>query len=401
MADIIRIIPPLSTLDKRIGDLTLNDMVLTDVVQNATISAISSYLFQDATSINHISGEVGTLSNSLSDYTKLSTFKLSIETLSTWIIACNQLIEDLSGKAIFYYLNNVSFLKAPADEPTNLCMWFYTSPEMRVGLSVSPTTGEETALRSVPVVFDSANEYDRRFIEALLVNNVENKEDSSIEKGRDFAHGAQWMAPVSSDGFGEEYNNAPVNLKLVDWALGHRDLSAWASRFNKNTKLYAKYVWYYVLDGIVHASDIYSQILPTQTEQTSPRAAGTLAIEQDPAIVNNVAWNDSIKGFSFDAYDIDSGKVNFLINGLDDTDYDHIYLNDYSPAKEYKVKFIANSNFTIGLESVKISGNGVSIEDFDDYSELSFIAGKTYFISIQAGMITVLAQKAMTSRILG
>ena len=53
------------------------------------------------------------------------------------------------------------------------------------------------------------------------------------------------MVPVSSDGFGEEYNNAPVNLKLVDWALGHRDLSAWASRFNKNTKLYAKCAKHY------------------------------------------------------------------------------------------------------------------------------------------------------------
>ena len=89
MADIIRIIPPLSTLAKRIGDLALNDMVLTDVIQNATISAISSYLFSDATNINYISGEVSTLSTSLSDYTKLSTFKLSVETLSTWIIACN------------------------------------------------------------------------------------------------------------------------------------------------------------------------------------------------------------------------------------------------------------------------------------------------------------------------
>ena len=89
MADIIRIIPPLSTLDKRIGDLTLNDMVLTDVIQNATISAISSYLFSDATNINYISGEVSALNNSISDYTKLSTFKLSVETLSTWISACN------------------------------------------------------------------------------------------------------------------------------------------------------------------------------------------------------------------------------------------------------------------------------------------------------------------------
>lgn len=394
MADIIRIIPPLSTLDKRTGDLTLNDMVLTDVIQNATISAISSYLFSDATNINYISGEVSTLSTSLSDYTKLSTFKLSVETLSAWINACNQLIEDLSGKAIFYYLNNVSFLKASADEPTNLCMWFYTSPEMSSNLSVSPITGEETSLGSVPVVFDSANEYDRQFIEALLINNVENGEDSSIEEGRDFSHGTQWMAPVSSDGFGEEYNNAPVNLKLVNWALGHRDLSAWASRFDKNTKLYAKYIWYYVLDGIMHASDIYSQILPTQAEQTAPRAAGTIAIAQDPAVINNVAWNDSIQGFSFDAYDVDAGQVNVLINGLDNTNYDRIYLNDYSPAKEYKVKFKANSNFTIGLESVKISGNGISIADFDNYSELSFISGKTYLISIQAGMITILAQKA-------
>lgn len=390
MTDIIRIIPPLSALDKRIGDLKLNDMVLTDVIQNETISAISSYLFSDATKINQINEKV----NSLSDYTKLSTFKLSVETLSSWIGACNQLIEDLSGKAIFYYLNNVSLLKAPADEPTNLCMWFYTSPEMSTGLSVSPITGEENPLCSIPVVFDSANEYDRQFIEALLINNVENGEDSSIEEGRKFSHGTQWMVPVSSDGFGEEYNNAPVNLKLVNWALGHKDLSAWASKFNKNTKLYTKYIWYYVLNDIVHASDVYSQVLPTQTEQTTPRETGSTTTTEDLAVINNVAWNDSIKGFSFDAYDIEAGKVNFLINGLDSTDYDHIYLTDYSPAKEYKVKFIANSNFTIGLESVKISGNGVSIEDFDNYSELSFISGKTYLISIQAGMITVLAQKA-------
>ena len=41
MAAIPRIIPPLSTFDVRVGDLRLDDVVLTGLAQQATLSALS------------------------------------------------------------------------------------------------------------------------------------------------------------------------------------------------------------------------------------------------------------------------------------------------------------------------------------------------------------------------
>jgi len=128
-------------------------------------------------------------------------------------------------------------------------------------LSVYPETGEASPL-GIPVIFDSANAYDSQFIEALLVNNVDG-ENSSIESKDGFQrytndHGTQWKKPVDLNGFGEEYNNAPVNFKLIEWALGKEDLSNWVGTFKKNTKLYIKYVWYYTLDDEIHSSDTYS-----------------------------------------------------------------------------------------------------------------------------------------------
>lgn len=128
-------------------------------------------------------------------------------------------------------------------------------------LSVSPSTGEPSPT-GVQVAFDSANSYDNQYIEALLINNVEDT-GNSVEYKDGFHiyendHGTQWKKPVDLSGFGEEYNNAPVNFKLIEWALGKADLSNWVGTFRKNTKLYIKYVWYYTLDGEIHSSDTYS-----------------------------------------------------------------------------------------------------------------------------------------------
>ena len=67
------------------------------------------------------------------------------------------------------------------------------------------------------------------------------------------------------------------------------------------------------------------------------------------------------------------------------------YLQSALKTLPIPVRFTANSNFTIGRESVSIAGNGEYISDFDNYSTASFTAGKTYLISIQAGMVTTLA----------
>ena len=156
----------------------------------------------------------------------------------------------------------MSFLKSPAPEPTNLCMWFYDNPAMDTIINVdddgniAPNTGTD-------VIFDSANEYDSKYIEGLLVNNVHNDENSSVEYYNGFhlyenQHGTQWKIPIDDTGFGVDYNNAPIIVKVADWAMGNPHLSNWIRKFDKTSRLYAKYMWYYKVNNKIHVSDIYS-----------------------------------------------------------------------------------------------------------------------------------------------
>ena len=356
-SDIINI-PKLNVESKCVRDLALSSFVLTAIEQTNTISSISSYLQSDA---------------------------LSIIDICSQLQALNDIVDRLSSNNVVCYLNNVSFLKAVANDPTNLCIQFYTSPEMSSVLSVSPETGEASE-DGVAVQFDSANLYDRQFIEALLVNNGSNANNDMLD-------GTQWKTPVDDRGFGEEYNNAPVSFKLVEWALGNEELSCWASRFDKNTKLYIKYAWYYKTGNDMHSSDIYSQVLPTQTEQTAQRPvdAGT---SHDENTVNYSLWNESIDDFGKDAYVVKPNCINILDQGLDDSGYSCICLEDYSIANEYKIKFLARSSFMFSSESVGIyASDGSMIDEFEDYSSLQFEQDTTYLIMIQAGMITILAKK--------
>lgn len=69
---------------------------------------------------------------------------------------------DLSAKAIFHYVNNVSFLKPVSEHLLNLSISIYDDYSM-------------SSLESKwPADFDSANPDCSSFIEALLINNTEN-----------------------------------------------------------------------------------------------------------------------------------------------------------------------------------------------------------------------------------
>ena len=99
-------------------------------------------------------------------------------------------------------------------------------------------------------------------------------------------------------------------------------------------------------------------------------------------------------GASFGAYIAKHKRINELAEGLNSTDHNLIYLDDYNEAKEYKIKFLASSDFIIGSEedNVSIAGNGIYLSELNKI-HLNFQQGKTYFIVIQAEMITILSEK--------
>ena len=82
--------------------------------------------------------------------------------------------------------------------------------------------------------------------------------------------------------------------------------------------------------------------------------------------------------------------MNILANGLN-ASHNWLYLDNYSSGAEYKVKFVCGSNLTVdndrdGSSYVHIAANGTTLDDFNNTS-WAFTSGKTYMISIQAGMI--------------
>lgn len=69
-------------------------------------------------------------------------------------------------------------------------------------------------------------------------------------------------------------------------------------------------------------------------------------------------------------------------------------LADYSVGNEYKAKFTTSAALTVdndydtGTQYVKIIADGAELDDFANCNDAwKFQAGKTYLISIQAGMI--------------
>lgn len=157
---------------------------------------MSSYADSISANVNTISLDFIEMSASLSDYakltsldnyTKLSVFNLSVDALDSMLVSLHNLVDELSSKAIFCYLNNVSFLKAIADAPANLSVVFYDAPEMSSELSV----------RGKAVVFDSAVASCSSFIEGLLVNNEPNGVEAADPRYDDA--GTQWRLPEGSD----------------------------------------------------------------------------------------------------------------------------------------------------------------------------------------------------------
>lgn len=276
----------------------------------------------------------------------------------------------------FYQFNNVSFLKAyDADHFLNLSVALFTDSQMTAPLNIGGTD----------VIFDSNDDENKPFIEGLIVNN-----DTS-----------QWKNP-DDDGFNQGYNNAPVVLHLIDW-INNKFNTPWkdfvASFSSSQHVLYAKYVWYWIdVNDNTHPSDEYSQILPAQAEQTarySTTQTTTKRILQNSSQLVQCQWQDANsldEDFSRDTYVAQPGKINILVDGIDMFEHDCIYLKDYDLGNEYKIKLTNNSNAstTLGDPSyVGIAGNGQFIEDLN---KIEVDAGETCFISIQAGMIAVLAR---------
>lgn len=89
-------------------------------------------------------------------------------------------------------------------------------------------------------------------------------------------------------------------------------------------------------------------------------------------------------------YVVYANTVNVLENGLDGNEFDKITLAGYNEMNEYKLKFEATGNFTIGGNS----NSRVDIYDesgrvlFQD-SSIEFESGNIYLVTIVAGMIFI------------
>lgn len=77
------------------------------------------------------------------------------------------------------------------------------------------------------------------------------------------------MKPVDG-GFGTEYNNAPAVVHFQDWLESIPAYSPYVDEIANASSLYLCYVWYCIDDSnIMHKSDMYSQVVPANTEQTA------------------------------------------------------------------------------------------------------------------------------------
>lgn len=271
-------------------------------------------------------------------------------------------------------------------------------------------------------VFDSANAADAEFVEALLVNNAVNDiETNSTEMnsaGQTVygSFGSHWVKPVSDGrvfGFGPECNNAPVTLRLYDWLSANasknkKDYDQFTS-FGKDTKLYLRTEWYYTTQDASgqpahHKSDMYSQVVPTNAEQTADKSyfaeqADAQAIQATRVTAAAVA---DYKAGDQKFYTLKPNQVNVISAKLGRTgaSWKGFCLADYSPGNEYKAKFTTSAALTVdngydtGTQYVKIIADGAELDDFTGCNDAwNFQAGKTYLISIQTGMIQTLAQK--------
>lgn len=203
------------------------------------------------------------------------------------------------------------------------------------------------------------------------------------------------MKPVDG-AFGEEYDCQPVNIRFVDWAMSDSSLSSWAKDFNKSTRLYMKYAWYYLDDdGAMHTSDIQSMVLPSQTETHGP--ANTQNVGSSALQVVEVTYaDDSDNNFSRDAYSISPSQISVLKEGIG-TSNNTVNLVGYSAGTEYKVKFKANNTMLAGgnqNNSIQVYGDGALVDELNGSSiQATFSSGKTYLISILAGMVSILAEQ--------
>lgn len=203
------------------------------------------------------------------------------------------------------------------------------------------------------------------------------------------------MKPIDG-AFGEEYNCQPVNIRFIDWTMSDSSLSSWAKGFSRSTRLYMKYAWYYLDDdGTKHTSDVQSMVLPSQTENHSPD--GTQNIGSSTLQVVEVTYADaSDYSFSRDAYSIRPLQISVLKEGVG-TSNNYVNLVGYSAGTEYKIKFSANNTMVVGgnqANSIQIYGDGVLVDELNGSSiQATFLSGKTYLISILAGMVSILAEQ--------
>lgn len=266
------------TKETKVADLDLTANVVNSITSDPAMSEIGNQFTEVNQQILNVNNQLTSMQGTLGQVqADIQSCADDIAKLKDDILTLRTDINELSGKTVFHYINNVSFLKPVSEHALHLSVAVYS-------LSSMDDSSKWNA------VFDSAKAEDAEFVEALLINNAANNaetdktEMSLAGKTVYSSFGSRWIKPVNEGyvfGFGPECNNAPVNLRLYDWLSANADKSKkdydQFKAFNKGTKLYLRTEWYYTTQDAsgqlsYHKSDMYSQVVPTNAEQTADKS---------------------------------------------------------------------------------------------------------------------------------
>ena len=415
-----------------IGDYKITDPLFDDSLLITTIDGFKSISATfDEKITQNINDIISLYASAEYAVTSVDNLKLSVDGL---VLSIGNAIQRLDGhdedieylssvlstlnlKALRHAITNVGILRPDDAHQLYLKIDVFDSAEMSAKL------GD----------IDLSDANDRKYFEALLVNNGENNVDLSIDPLRsEYFPGTQWVSPEDMDaaikkygtstgfkGYGPAFNNSPVNISFLAW-LEDNDL---AQDLTQQSKFYLRFVWYYIDDeDEVHSSDHFSMVVPSYSE-VGAKAGSSVSkseiYEIKQALETQVATahymdEDEIEEIAggIDPSDPRYGLVEYSNPGYYVQPYQctiledfaskpkNIILQSYSEGKTYKLKFrtgssdvaIGNSASTTRIRFNANYGNGPEGVDELNASNIVFTSNTTYLIALNLGMIQVIAK---------
>lgn len=188
-----------------------------------------------------------------------------------------------------------------------------------------------------------------------------------------------------ADGFGTEYDNCPILIKLVD-ILKDNDLA------NKYNKLYIIYEWHYSIDNQDYISDRYSIVVPSYTEvgaNASDYVTKKQHIELESEIFKDTYAVEKQENNMYVCY---SNKFNVISEMLTGTT--QIILDSFNKNRQYDIQFKTGDSKVILEFNYEDKINGIVFDDsWNINSNYVFEPNRSYMIKVFQDFISVTEDK--------